>query len=293
MAISMTGFGAATLETEQLSITVEIRSLNSKFLDISYRLPKQFADKEIEIKNLFTDRFERGKVSFMLSFQQVDGDQPKVRYNEVLFQRYYEELEKLANAVGAEKKDLYRLAVQSPDVITNVEADEASEEHWAKIKGVVLEAIDHCVDFRQQEGDALTAKLISYIEAIGDGLEQVKALEPQRAERVRERLQGHMGEIAKSEQFDKNRFEQEIIYYIEKLDINEEIVRLGNHLSYFTETINSDKSSVGKKLGFISQEIGREINTIGSKANDAQIQRIVVGMKEELEKIKEQTLNIL
>ena len=289
----MTGFGAATLETEQLSITVEIRSLNSKFLDISYRLPKQFADKEIEIKNLFTDRFERGKVSFMLSFQQVDGDQPKVRYNEVLFQRYYEELEKLANAVGAEKKDLYRLAVQSPDVITNVEADEASEEHWAKIKGVVLEAIDHCVDFRQQEGDALTAKLISYIEAIGDGLEQVKALEPQRAERVRERLQGHMGEIAKSEQFDKNRFEQEIIYYIEKLDINEEIVRLGNHLSYFTETINSDKSSVGKKLGFISQEIGREINTIGSKANDAQIQRIVVGMKEELEKIKEQTLNIL
>lgn len=293
MAISMTGFGAATLETEQLSITVEIRSLNSKFLDISYRLPKQFADKEIEIKNLFTDRFERGKVSFMLSFQQVDGDQPKVRYNEVLFQRYYEELEKLANAVGADKKDLYRLAVQSPDVITNVEADEASEEHWAKIKGVVLEAIDHCVDFRQQEGDALTAKLISYIEAIGDGLEQVKALEPQRAERVRERLQGHMGEIAKSEQFDKNRFEQEIIYYIEKLDINEEIVRLGNHLSYFTETINSDKSSVGKKLGFISQEIGREINTIGSKANDAQIQRIVVGMKEELEKIKEQTLNIL
>lgn len=289
----MTGFGAATLETEQLSITVEIRSLNSKFLDISYRLPKQFADKEIEIKNLFTDRFERGKVSFMLSFQQVDGDQPKVRYNEVLFQRYYEELEKLANAVGADKKDLYRLAVQSPDVITNVEADEASEEHWAKIKGVVLEAIDHCVDFRQQEGDALTAKLISYIEAIGDGLEQVKALEPQRAERVRERLQGHMGEIAKSEQFDKNRFEQEIIYYIEKLDINEEIVRLGNHLSYFTETINSDKSSVGKKLGFISQEIGREINTIGSKANDAQIQRIVVGMKEELEKIKEQTLNIL
>lgn len=293
MAISMTGFGAATLETEQLSITVEIRSLNSKFLDVSYRLPKQFADKELEIKNLLSERFERGKVGFSLSFQQINDDQPRVRYNDTLFRRYYEELEKLANQVGGDKKDLFRLAVQSPEVITNVEADEASEEHWSKIFGVIKEAIDHCNDFRQQEGNALTAKLISYIEAISKGLEQVKELEPIRAARVRERLQQHMGEISKSEQFDKNRFEQELIYYIEKLDINEEIVRLGNHLSYFEETINSDKSSVGKKLGFISQEIGREINTIGSKANDAQIQRIVVEMKEELEKIKEQTLNIL
>lgn len=293
MAISMTGFGTASLENEDLSITVEIRSLNSKFLDISYRLPKQFADKEHELKNLLSGRFERGKIGFSLSFQKINDDQPRVSYNQKLFKQYYEQLHALASLTEASDKDLFRLAVQSPEVITNIETNHVAEEAWPQVLSVIKEAVEACADFRKQEGNSLQTKLVSYIEAIAQGLEQIKTLEPQRAERVKERLHQHMTDFTGNENFDKNRFEQELIYYIEKLDINEEIVRLGNHLEYFLETINSDKSSVGKKLGFISQEIGREINTIGSKANDAQIQRIVVNMKEELEKIKEQTLNIL
>ena len=292
MLRSMTGFGQSILDRDQLQISVEIRTLNSKFLDLNLRIPKQFSDKELQVRNLVSERLERGKVSITIDFLRTGDEEPKQHYNEVLFKAYYNELRKLADGVMAPHSNLFELALDAPDVVQAKIKEEVSEEEWANVMGCVEEAIRKCEAFREKEGKALEKMLHECINLIREGLQQVEELDSGRVTRIRERLKGNIVAYFGEEGYDTNRLEQEIIFYIEKLDINEEKVRLASHLDYFAETLNEPRSN-GKKLNFISQEIGREINTIGSKANDAQMQKSVVSMKEELEKIKEQLNNIL
>jgi uncharacterized protein (TIGR00255 family) len=292
MVKSMTGFGQASHEGGTFSVSIEVRSLNSKFLDLNLRLPKLFSDKELEIRNLVNDRLERGKVSVTIDYQKQGNQEPQITYNEELFRSYYLELKKLADRVIAPHEGLFEIALNSPEVIQNKFDESLNEDDWNSIKEVYQKALSACDAFRIREGATLLKKFNEYIQSITICLEQVKALDPKRVQKIRDRLKGNIISFFGEEGFDQNRLEQEIIFYIEKLDIQEEIVRLSTHLNYFTQVL-SDKQSNGKKLGFIAQEIGREINTIGSKSNDADMQKQVVVMKEELEKIKEQLNNIL
>lgn len=291
----MTGFGQARLETETYSVAVELKSLNSKTMDLSLRLPRFLMEKELEIRNLVTKNLVRGKVNLTIEHTANKGAKTKNRINQELLQAYYQDLEAAANLVGADKNDLFRLALQMPDVLVadaNAEETEAEAVTWEQILPVFNEALQNLQNFRNDEGKALTSEIISYIERIRILLSEIEKFDPVRIENIRQRITMHLAELTASEQFNQNRFEQEMIYYIEKLDIAEEKVRLLNHLHYFTETVYLPEPT-GKKLAFIAQEIGREINTIGSKANDATVQHFVVEMKEELEKIKEQVNNIL
>lgn len=288
----MTGYGSASYSNEGLSINIEIKTLNSKFLDLNLRLPRSFNEREIEVRNMVSKKLERGKVSISIDFSNENEVTQKQTYNKELFKKYYEELRRLADSVVASDQDVFRLAMASPDVIVNTGDDKIDETEWKKISGLLGEALQKCDDFRAKEGAEIQEKFKGYIATIKDGLKAVTDLDPARVERVKSRIKGNLLDYVDEEGLDKNRLEQEIIYYIEKLDITEEKVRLASHLEHFSEVLDADKS-LGKKLGFISQEIGREINTIGSKANDADIQKHVVTMKEELEKIKEQVLNVL
>ncbi len=292
MIKSMTGYGLSKLDNDDYNVAVEIKSLNSKFLDTILKLPKEFGDKEIEIKNLISDQLVRGKVNIVVSFQRKEGLASKMMVNEPLFKEYFNKLRAAANAVGDEGSDIFKLAMQMPEVLVQEELDDNLNQEWNIVSKQIAEAIEGCDNFRVKEGKGLQEKLVNYIEKIKTYLTEIEVQDPKRVEAIRERLTQKIHELSHAEKVDENRFEQELIYYIEKLDINEEKVRLKSHLDYFLEVIEL-ATSQGKKLGFISQEIGREINTIGSKANDANIQRLVVGMKEELEKIKEQLLNIL
>ncbi len=295
MLKSMTGYGVAQVESDVLNITVEVKSLNSKFLDIYCRIPRSFSEREIEIRNVITQTLERGKVELNLTVQQ-SGDSSGVSVvNRALVKAYFADLSKVASDLGFEPDptELYRIALQLPNSYNgDVPKEDKREAEWELLQKAVREAIRKCDDFRLQEGEKTAAKLKEYIDRISALLEQVRINDVTRIPAVRERLERNVKELMADESFDKNRFEQELIYYIEKYDISEEKVRLANHLSYFTETLNLPESN-GKKLNFIAQEIGREINTIGSKANDAAIQRLVVQMKDELEKIKEQTMNVI
>jgi uncharacterized protein (TIGR00255 family) len=288
----MTGYGQASREDEQSKITVEVKTLNSKFLDISVRLPKILSEKEIEIRNLISEKLHRGKISVAIEYIHKSGADTLMNVNKDLFRMYYSELQRLAEEVDASKQDIFRMALQYPEVVIPNENPSEKEKEWAAVKSVLLEAIVKCNGFREREGKALGKKLKSYAERIRQQLETVPQYESQRVERIRERLKGNLKEFMGAEGVDLNRLEQEIIYYIEKIDINEEKVRLNTHLDHFVEILQSEETN-GKKLNFISQEIGREINTIGSKANDADIQRLVINMKEELEKIKEQAMNVV
>lgn len=288
----MTGFGHAAHEDSQVQITAEVKTLNSKFLDLNLRLPKIFADREMEVRNLISEKLERGKVSLTVEYQPFADKEIKQSYNESLFKAYYTELKKLADLVGAPSHNLFDLALNSPDVIQSRIGSDANDEAWTKARKSIIDAIAKCEEFRRMEGKVLEKMLIECIDVIAEELKKIEVLDPKRVARIRERIKGNIEAFLGDEGYDKNRLEQEIIFYIEKLDINEEKVRLRSHLEYFT-TVLKDASSNGKKLGFISQEIGREINTIGSKANDADIQKHVVRMKDELEKIKEQLNNIL
>jgi len=288
----MTGYGSAQYSDEGLTINIEVKTLNSKFLDLNLRLPKSFNEKEITIRNLVNKTLERGKVSLNIEFANQSETEQKQTYNVELFKKYYNDLKSLANNVIASDQDLFRLAIAAPDVIINTGEKGIDENEWEKIYQCVVEALEACNSFREKEGAELQQKFESYIEAIKEGLQGVETLDPERIDRIKNRIKGNLLNYVDEEGLDKNRLEQEIIYYIEKLDITEEKVRLASHLDHFMEVLNTDQSQ-GKKLGFISQEIGREINTIGSKANDADIQKHVVRMKEELEKIKEQVLNVL
>ncbi|AKQ44391.1 hypothetical protein TH63_00050 [Rufibacter radiotolerans] len=294
MLLSMTGFGSAQLETEAFTLSIELKSLNSKSMDLSLRIPRSLSDKELEIRNIISKSLVRGKVNLTIEVSRNKGAAGRSRINIELLTQYYQEMDQAAKRLGAQSPDLFRLALHMPDVMqTDATEDTKTEDvTWEQVQPLLMEAIENFNTFRVDEGKALTNEIISYIDRIRILLAEVDKYDPTRVENIRQRIQSHLEEISSSESFNQNRFEQEMIYYIEKLDIAEEKVRLVNHLHYFTETVYLPEPT-GKKLAFISQEIGREINTIGSKANDSTVQHLVVEMKEELEKIKEQLNNIL
>jgi uncharacterized protein (TIGR00255 family) len=292
MIKSMTGYGQVIHDDGKKTISVEVKSLNSKYLDLNLRIPKSHSDKELEVRTMINEKLERGKISMTVEFQHYGQADVKQSYNENLFMAYYAGLKKLADRVLAPYDRLFELALNSPDVIQNNLGEEGNEEDWEIIKEVVLEALKKCDTFRCDEGNVLEKKLTQYCESINQSLQMVETLDAGRISRIREKLKTNVLSFFGEEGYDVNRLEQEIIFYIEKLDIHEERVRLKAHLDYFLQALQGPQSN-GKKLSFISQEIGREINTIGSKANDAGIQKHVVAMKEELEKIKEQLGNVL
>lgn len=292
MIKSMTGFGVAGFEDEQMMIQVEVRSLNSKFLDLSIRSPRQFADKEPEIRNIVQAILDRGKVSVSIEFVPKGGQALPVAINHELFKSYFEEFKSMATEVGESSSELFKLALQAPNVINSIPVERETTQDWDRVKQVLEEALRKCDGFRKDEGASLYAKLEGNIEMIRSAFKKVKQDDPGRKEKIQQRIRNHFTQWMDENSFDANRFEQELIYYFEKIDITEELVRLETHLDYFMKTMRED-SAQGKKLGFISQEIGREINTIGSKANDAGIQKHVILMKDELEKIKEQSLNVI
>ncbi|QRQ99957.1 YicC/YloC family endoribonuclease [Dyadobacter sandarakinus] len=295
MLRSMTGYGVSNIESDSINVTVEIKTLNSKFLDIYCRIPRNYSEREIEIRNLITQALERGKVEFTLTVQPVGKAVASTSVNRALVQTYFSDLSATAAELGFEPDltELMRIALQMPNSYNNETIEEHGKDNdWTQIRVAVMDALRKCSVFREQEGKMTEDKLMQYIHTIQSLLDQVKEQDVLRIPAVRERLEKQMRELLSDDNFDANRFEQELIYYIEKFDISEEKIRLANHLSYFTETIHAPESN-GKKLNFIAQEIGREINTIGSKANDAIIQHLVVQMKDELEKIKEQTMNII
>jgi len=289
----MTGFGSAEKINEKYSLKVEIKTLNNKFFDASFRLPRAFLKWEMEIKALLEKELGRGKINLGVHFELQSFEQPLIQINQELFDAYYKHLEHLSGDLGASGKvALFKMAMNMPKVIMHEEYPEENISFEA-FKEVLLEGVADCNQFRRQEGANLQEALVASHQKIRKGLSEVEERDPGRIENLKSRIHQSLEEIKQRVKVDENRFEQELIYYIEKLDLTEEKIRLGSHLDYFIDLISDDKGASGKKLGFLCQELGREINTIGSKANDAGIQRSVVGMKEELEKIKEQILNIL
>ena len=270
---------------------IEVRSLNSKYFDCQIKIPREISAMEIELRKIIEQRLERGKITIVIDliFKTLNPDIELV--NENLFLSYYKVLKNLAAKVNDENADIFKITLNLPDVI-NPSLKGINDTVLQVIEETLIEALDKCLDYRIEEGKKLATGLNENVFNINENLQQIEILDPERIEQLRERINKNIKEIIPKEAFDENRFEQELIYYIEKLDINEEKVRLKSNLEYFLKVMDSDESS-GKKLNFIAQEIGREINTIGSKANYAPIQRHVVSMKEELEKIKEQLLNIL
>lgn len=292
----MTGFGTATVESATLSVTAEVKSLNSKFLDIFCRIPRNYSEREIEIRNMLTAALERGKVDLTLTIQPTGDVQASTTVNRPLVLAYYKDLHETAQLAmpfhEPDPTELFRMALQMPNAYNTDSVDEnRMTQERAQVQAAVAQAIEKCDAFRRQEGLVTAQKMEEYIQKITDAMVQVVAIDTRRMPAVRERLNKAVSDLIADENLDRNRFEQELIYYAEKFDISEEKVRLKNHLTYFLDVLRNEGS--GKKLNFIAQEIGREINTIGSKANDADMQRMVVQMKDELEKIKEQTANIL
>ena len=285
MIHSMTGYGKSVLQLPSKTISIEIKSLNSKTLDLNMRMPSMYRSKELNLRKLIASKLNRGKVDFSLYFENT-GEETFANVNPTVVNKYMTQLEGLATG---NRMQLLQMAIKMPDAIST-ERDEIDETEWEDIQNEILKALDNIALYRLEEGNVLEADFTKRIAIISDLLDQVLIIDPERITNVRERL--HKGVSELKEKYDENRFEQELVYYIEKFDITEEKVRLQNHLEYFIKTLNSDDSN-GKKLGFISQEIGREVNTIGSKANFAPMQKLVVQMKDELEKIKEQLLNVL
>lgn len=292
MIQSMTGYGKATVELPDKKINVEIKSLNSKAMDLSARIAPLYREKEIEIRSEISKILERGKVDFSLWIEKKDAEQLATPINQELVEAYYKKIKEISAVAGIpEPADWFSTLLRMPDVMTKNEIQELSDEEWAMAHAAVEEAISHLVDFRKQEGAALEKKFREKIANITSLLEKITPYEKERVEKVKERITDAL-EKTLSVDYDKNRLEQELIYYIEKLDVNEEKQRLSNHLKYFISTLESGNGQ-GKKLGFIAQEMGREINTLGSKSNHAEMQKIVVQMKDELEQIKEQVLNVM
>ena len=293
MIQSMTGYGKATAELPDKKINVEIKSLNSKAMDLSTRIAPAYREKEIEIRNEISKVLERGKVDFSLWIEKKEGTD-SATVNKELMKNYFYQLDEICIEQGIPKpapNEWLQLLLRMPDVMSKTEIQELTEEEWEMVRATVLEAIGHLVDFRKQEGAALEKKFREKIANIALLLEKITPYEKERVEKVKERITDALEKTLNTD-YDKNRLEQELIYYIEKLDVNEEKQRLTNHLKYFISTLESGNGQ-GKKLGFIAQEMGREINTLGSKSNHAEMQKIVVQMKDELEQIKEQVLNVM
>lgn len=291
MLKSMTGYGHANFENDQMSIDVEIKSLNSKFLDISTKLPKEVAAYENEIKKILTDKIIRGKVNFNIDITLKSSAGSAGVLNQFLFDHYKKQLREVVNPNELSDTDLIKEVLRQPDIFeySDTSNDLVDKE---QLFTLINQALVECEKFRIQEGQAAEAALGTFAKKIDEKLALIKEKDPERIIAIKERINESLSELAAFDKSDPNRFEQELIYYIEKLDIAEEIIRLQNHIAYFHETL-AVKESQGKKLGFISQEMGREINTIGSKANNSDIQKLVVDMKDELEKIKEQVLNVV
>lgn len=281
----MTGYGKEVIQLPSKTITIEIKSLNSKGLDLNTRIPSAYREKELEMRDILAKSMQRGKVDFSI-YIEVTGEATTTQLNEVIVKQY---IKQLSNVVNGDPVELLKMAVRMPDALKTEKEEIDENEYNAILEGItkVLKSINK---YRADEGAVLEKDFVERIENISKLLEEVIAVDPERIPAVKERLHKAISDL--KEKVDENRFEQELVYYLEKYDITEEIVRLRNHLNYFKETLNSDDSN-GKKLGFITQEIGREINTIGSKANYAPMQQLVVQMKDELEKIKEQALNVL
>jgi len=290
MLKSMTGYGLGSVSTDNYEITAEIKTLNSKFADVSVRIPAQWSSLELVLRKQVVDALVRGKISLNIEILSKN-DESGTLLDEELLGQYYNQFKSASEKLNADSTDLFRLALHAPGVLRTGE-DNLDIDISDAIKESVTKALAKCDMFRIQEGNELSSKLAGYLKLIGELSEKIDSFDKQRIAKVEEKMRLGLANNKSNIEIDNNRFEQELIYYIEKLDISEEKVRLSNHLSYYSEVMEEDMPN-GKKMGFIAQELGREINTIGSKANNADIQRIVVEMKEELEKIKEQVLNIL
>lgn len=286
MIQSMTGFGKATLQLPTKKITVEVKSLNSKGLDLSVRMPSVYREMELGLRNEISLALERGKIDFSIYIEST-AEQTSTKVNVPIVKAYMAQLREVYG--DADETELMKMAVRMPDTM-KIEREEIDENDWLEIQKVIKEAISNILNFRQAEGVSLENEFQLRIGNIRSYMNEALALDPERVQAIKDRLQTAIAELKVN--VDENRFEQELIYYLEKLDITEEKVRLTNHLDYFLETIKG-KEANGRKLGFITQEMGREINTMGSKSNHAQMQKLVVMMKDELEKIKEQVLNVL
>ncbi len=285
MIQSMTGYGKSVLQLPTKKVSIEIKSLNSKNLDLNTRMPSSYREKELSIRKLIANTLKRGKVDFSL-YIEITGEETASHVNKEVVKAYMQQLNAIVETSASE---LLQMAMRLPDSVTT-DREDIDEQEWQKILVEIKTSLESIEASRLQEGQALEKDFIQRIKNIDALLKEVMTIDPERIEQVKARLERGIADI--KERVDENRFEQELIYYIEKFDITEEKVRLQNHLEYFENSLNSDDSN-GKKLGFISQEIGREINTIGSKANYAPMQKLVVQMKDELEKIKEQLLNVL
>ncbi len=286
MIHSMTGFGKASLQLPTKKITVEVKSLNSKSLDLNVRLPLTYREKELPLRNIIAQELERGKVDFSL-YCEITAEETSNKINGPIVLSYINQMKEIIP--NGDATELMKMAVRMPDAL-KVERVELDENEWTEIQKVIKEAISNMKEFRVSEGSSLEADFRKRVGNIREFMNEVSIIDSERILTVKERLRSNLAELQLT--IDENRFEQEIIYYLEKMDITEEKVRLSKHLDYFIETLEGDEAN-GRKLGFIAQEMGREINTMGSKSNHAEMQKFVVRMKDELEKIKEQVLNVL
>lgn len=291
MLLSMTGYGRESQPYQDKTISVEVRSLNSKFTDIKMRVPHKYKDRESELRRLLAERAERGKIEFSLDIKSLEGEDD-FSLNIPLFKRYVVELKKLAKELQVSEGDIIPAVLRLPNVVATDTAD-VDEAEWAAVLAVTHKAIEHFDAFRLAEGQAMENDLQLRVQNILSALPLVNPHQEERVTRVRQRMHQNLEEYLGKDKIDENRFEQEILFYLEKIDITEEKVRLGQHCNYFLEELNSPETAKGRKLSFISQEMGREINTLGAKAYSSEIQRLVVNMKDELEKIKEQVANTI
>ena len=292
MILSMTGYGKAVVAYKEKKINVEVKSLNSKSLDLSARIAPLYREKEMEIRRLLAQKLERGKVDFSL-WVEKESTVDATPINAALVENYYKQIKAISASTGIpEPQDWFTILLRLPDVTTKTEIEVLDEEEWEIAQQAINEALEKLIEFRKQEGAALQKKFDEKIDNISTLLKSIEPFEKSRVPKIKEKIIDGLKQIPEVD-YDKNRLEQELIYYIEKLDINEEKQRLTNHLKYFKETMQENGHGIGKKLGFIAQEMGREINTTGSKSNQAEMQNIVIKMKDELEQIKEQVLNVL
>lgn len=285
----MTGFGRAVLMLPQKKITVEVKSLNSKHLDVNIRIPSPYKEKELSIRSFLSSSLRRGKIELSVFVENI-GSESTYKINKDLVEVYIKSLQEFGDNM-LPNGELLSIAMKLPDAM-KLEREEIEKDEWDAVMNIIEEAVEALIDYRKVEGLSLENDLMMQIKAIDSNHDQVPKYEQERIEIIKERISTKLNDVSESVDFDRDRLEQEMIYYIEKLDISEEKVRLKNHCDYFIETVNSEDSN-GKKLGFICQELGREINTMGSKANHSEIQKLIVQMKDSLEKIKEQVLNVL
>ena len=292
MLLSMTGFGKASSSIGDRNISVELRSLNSKVFDLRMKVPSYFKEKELDLRRIMTERAERGKVDLVITVTSMTGEDSGFGLNKPLFKKYCSELKAISSELGLGDGDLMQSVLRMPNVIMMDESD-IDEEEWTVVTNTLNEALEHFISYREREGEAMEMALTAHASSILENLECLRPFEAKREEKVRQRIRQNLDEFMGKENVDKNRFEQELLFYLEKIDIAEEKVRLEQHCKYFIEQMkNSEPTYKGRMLSFVSQEMGREINTLGAKAYDSDIQHYVVKMKEDLEKIKELLANI-